>query len=306
MAKVYAESTLSGVNSHGINRIPSFIEYIENGLVKVDAEAEKVESFGSIERWDGHFGPGIINATKCTNRAVELAKHNGMGLVALRNTNHWMRGGTYGAQAADANCISILFTNTQPNMPPWGGKDSRIGNNPFIVSIPREQGHIVLDMAISQFAFGKINDYKLKGEKLPYFGGWDDNNELSNDPEKILLKERGLPIGYWKGSALSIILDMLATLLSAGNSTYKIGLKEFETGISQVYLCIYPEIFNDKNLQQKLISEIIDYTHDVEPMTPGDRTYYPGERSSLTKAKNLKLGIPVNEGIWQKIIALSI
>lgn len=306
MAKVYAESTLSGVNSHGINRIPSFIEYIENGLVKVDAEAEKVESFGSIERWDGHFGPGIINATKCTNRAVELAKLNGMGLVALRNTNHWMRGGTYGTQAADANCISILFTNTKPNMPPWGGKDSRIGNNPFIVSIPREQGHIVLDMAISQFAFGKINDYKLKGEKLPYFGGWDNNNELSNDPEKILLKERGLPIGYWKGSALSIILDMLATLLSAGNSTYKIGLKEFETGISQVYLCIYPEIFNDKSLQQKLINEIIDYTHDVEPMTPGDKTYYPGERSSLTKAKNLKLGIPVNEGVWQKIIALSI
>lgn len=306
MAKVYAESTLSGVNSHGINRIPSFIEYIENGLVKVDAEAEKVESFGSIERWDGHFGPGIINATKCTNRAVELAKLNGMGLVALRNTNHWMRGGTYGTQAADANCISILFTNTKPNMPPWGGKDSRIGNNPFIVSIPREQGHIVLDMAISQFAFGKINDYKLKGEKLPYFGGWDNNNELSNDPEKILLKERGLPIGYWKGSALSIILDMLATLLSAGNSTYKIGLKEFETGISQVYLCIYPEIFNDKSLQQKLINEIIDYTHDVKPMTPGDKTYYPGERSSLTKAKNLKLGIPVNEGVWQKIIALSI
>ncbi len=217
IAKVYAESTLSGVNSHGINRIPSFIEYIENGLVKVDAEAEKVESFGSIERWDGHFGSGIINATKCTNRAIELAKHNGMGLVALRNTNHWMRGGTYGTQAADANCISILFTNTQPNMPPWGGKDSRIGNNPFIVSIPREQGHIVLDMAISQFAFGKINDYKLKGEKLPYFGGWDNNNELSNDPEKILLKERGLPIGYWKGSALSIILDMLATLLSKLN-----------------------------------------------------------------------------------------
>lgn len=306
MAKVYAESTLYGVNSHGINRIPSFIEYIENGLVKVDAEAEKVESFGSIERWDGHFGPGIINATKCTNRAVELAKLNGMGLVALRNANHWMRGGTYGTQAADANCISILFTNTKPNMPPWGGKDSRIGNNPFIVSIPREQGHIVLDMAISQFAFGKINDYKLKGEKLPYFGGWDNNNELSNDPEKILLKERGLPIGYWKGSALSIILDMLATLLSAGNSTYKIGLKEFETGISQVYLCIYPEIFNDKSLQQKLINEIIDYTHDVKPMTPGDKTYYPGERSSLTKAKNLKLGIPVNEGVWQKIIALSI
>ena len=305
MASVFTESTLVGVNSHGINRLPLFIEYVEKGLVKIDAEAEKAESFGSIERWDGNLGPGIINGTKCTNRAIELAKLHGMGMVALRNTNHWMRGGTYGRQVADANCISILFTNTQPNMPPWGGKDSRIGNNPMVVSIPSENGHVVLDMSISQFAFGKINDYKLKGKKLPYPGGWDDNDELSNDPEKILEKERGLPIGYWKGSALSIILDMLATLLSAGDSTYKIGSKEYETGVSQVYLCIYPEIFKDKNLQQKLINEIIDYTHDVKPMHPGDKTYYPGEQSAMIRARNLKEGIPVNKSIWQKIMVLS-
>lgn len=305
LAEVCTESTLVGVNSHGINRLPLFIEYIEKGLVKIDAEAEKAETFGSIERWDGKFGPGVINATKCTNRSVELAKLHGMGLVALRNTNHWMRGGTYGKQAADAGCISILFTNTQPNMPPWGGKDSRIGNNPFIVSIPREQGHVILDMSISQFSFGKINDYKLRGKKLPYPGGWDDNNELSSDPEKILSTERALPIGYWKGSALSIILDILATLLSAGNSTYKISSKEFETGVSQVFLCIYPEIFKDKTLQQKLINEIIDYTHDVEPMQYGDKTYFPGEQSSLTRTRNLKEGIPVNSSVWEKVLTLS-
>lgn len=305
LADVYTESTLVGVNSHGINRLPLFIEYVEKGVVKIDTEAEIVGTFGSIERWDGNLGPGIINATKCTNRAIELAKLHGMGMVALRNTNHWMRGGTYGRQAADADCLSILFTNTQPNMPPWGGKDSRIGNNPFVISIPRKQGHVVLDMAISQFAFGKINDYKLRGEKLPYPGGWDVSDKLSNDPEKILIKERGLPIGYWKGSALSIILDMLATLLAAGDSTYKISLKEFETGISQVYLCIYPEIFNDKDIQEKLLNEIIDYTHDVEPMHPGDNIYYPGERSSQTRARNLKDGIPVNMSVWQKVLDLS-
>ncbi len=68
MARVFSETTLDGVNSHGINRVPPFIKYVENGLVKVDAEAEKAEKFGSIERWDGNFGPGIINAAKCTNR----------------------------------------------------------------------------------------------------------------------------------------------------------------------------------------------------------------------------------------------
>ena len=304
MAKVFTENTLCGVNSHGINRVPLFIQYIEKGLINVNAGAEKVEAFGSIERWDGHLGAGIVNATKSTNRAIELAKQHGMGMVALRNTNHWMRGGTYGWQAANAGCISFLFTNTLPNMPPWGGKQSRIGNNPLIVSIPRKEGHVVLDMAMSQFSFGKINDYKLKGEKLPYPGGWDANDMLSNDPEKILLKERGLPIGYWKGSALSMVLDMLATVLSAGDSTYRIGQKEDEMGISQVFLCIYPEIFGDKGLQERLLNEIIDYTHDVEPMHPGNRIYYPGERVLETKAKNLRTGMPINEKVWQEVMDL--
>ena len=306
LAKVHTESTLMGVSSHGVNRVSRFINYIEKGIVNVNANAVKVESFGSIERWDGNFGPGVSNATTCTERAIALAKENGMGMVALRNTNHWMRGGTYGWQAANAGCIGILFTNTQPNMPPWGGKDSRIGNNPFIVAIPRDEGHVVLDMSLSQYSFGKINDYKLKGEQLPFAGGWDAEDVLSHDPEKILAKERGLPIGYWKGSALAIILDMLATLLSAGNSTYRTGLKGYETGISQIFLCIYPEIFNDKELQQKLINEIIDYTHDVSPMRKGDSTYYPGEQSSNIKAKNLKEGIPINQDVWEEIVRLSI
>lgn len=304
LAEVHTENTLYGINSHGINRVPLFIEYLKKGMIHVDAEAEKVEAFGNIERWDGNFGPGIVNAVKCTNRAVALAKENGMGLVALRNTNHWMRGGYYGWQAANKDCISILFTNTQPNMPPWGGKDSRIGNNPLVVSIPRNEGHVVLDMALSQFAFGKINEYKLKGEKLPYHGGWDDENNLSRDPEKILKKERGLPIGYWKGSALSIVLDMLATLLSAGNSTYRIGRKKYETAVSQIYFCICPGVFHDQNLQQTLINEIIEYTHNVDPLRQGQQTYYPGERSAALKKINAKNGMKVSEEIWQNVLNL--
>ena len=304
LAKVYAESTIDGVFSHGINRVPLFIEYVEKGLVKINNEAELVESFGNLERWDGHLGPGIINATKCMNRAIELAKLNGMALVAMRNTNHWMRGGTYGWQAANAGCIGICFTNTQPNMPPWGGKESRTGNNPLIVAIPRKEGHIILDMALSQFAFGKINDYKMRKQLLPFPGGWDLNDELSNDPEKITQKERGLPIGYWKGSALSVVLDMLVTILSAGDSTFRIGQRGVETGISQIFICIDPTRFGDVELQQKLLNEIISYTHDVPPMKPGDRTYYPGERTLQTRMKNLNEGIKINDQIWEKVMAL--
>ncbi|WP_298499498.1 3-dehydro-L-gulonate 2-dehydrogenase [uncultured Algibacter sp.] len=304
LSEVFTENSLSGVTSHGINRVPLFIDYIKKNLVNKNAEAKKAEALGSIERWDGNNGPGILNAITCTNRAVELSKTHGIGLVALRNTNHWMRGGYYGWQAAAQDCISILFTNTKPNMPAWGGQDLKLGNNPFIISIPRKEGHIVLDMAISQFSFGKINDYKLKGENLPFDGGWDNNGNLTNNPEQILESEKSLPIGYWKGSALAMVLDMLATILSAGNSTYKIGLDEYESGVSQIFICINQTAFRDSNLQEKLLKEIIDFTHQTTHTKPGEKTYYPGERSLKTRTENLKNGICVNQSIWQKVLEL--
>jgi len=304
LAKIHTESTIDGIYSHGINRVPVFIDYINKGLIDIDAIAGKVTSMGSIERWDGNLGSGILNALKCTDRAIDLAKANGMGLVALRNTNHWMRGGTYGWRAAEKGCISIMFTNTIPNMPAWGGQENRIGNNPLVISIPRKEGHVVLDMALSQFSFGKMQSLDLKNEELPFNGGWDSNNQLSKNPKDIMNSGRALPVGYWKGSALSMILDMLATLLSAGNSTYKIGLKKNETALSQVFMCIDPSTFSDAEIQENLLNEIIQFTHDGPPMKMGNKTFYPGERTLSTRLKNQKEGMMVNSKIWEQVLQL--
>ena len=304
LAEVHTENTLHGVNSHGINRVLNFIEQLKLGLVVKDVEPEKVESFGCIERWDGKLGSGVINAIKCTNRVMEIAKENGMGLVALRNTNHWMRAGYYGWMMAKKDCIGILFTNTEPNMPAWGGKEAKLGNNPLVISIPRKKGPIVLDMAMSQFSYGKMSTFKLKKQFLPFDGGWDTNGNLTKNPEEILTTKNGLPIGYWKGSALSMVLDILATLLSAGRSTYKLGLESHEYGVSQIYLCINPNTYDDLALQEKLVEEIITYTRDITPTKPNGKTYYPGEQSLINKIKNQKEGMKVSEEIWTKIIDL--
>ncbi|AZQ60578.1 3-dehydro-L-gulonate 2-dehydrogenase [Maribacter sp. MJ134] len=304
LAHVHTENTLHGVNSHGINRVPFFIEQLLRGLVRKDAEAEKEEGFGSIERWDGNLGSGVLNAIKCTKRAIGMAKENGMGLVALRNTNHWMRAGYYGWMAAEQNCIGMMFTNTEPNMPAWGGKESRLGNNPLVIAIPRKKGHIVLDMAMTQFSFGKINEYQLSGAQLPYDGGFDAHGNLTKNPEDILKTKSGLPIGYWKGSALSIVLDMLATLLSGGRSTYKLGLEEHEYGVSQIFMCIDPTTFHQSNIQEQLLEEIITYTKDITPTRPDGKTYYPGEKSLSNKIENEKNGMQVSEEIWNRVINL--
>ncbi|TDS18967.1 3-dehydro-L-gulonate 2-dehydrogenase [Maribacter caenipelagi] len=304
LARIHTESTLDGIYSHGINRVPVFIDYVDKGLIKTDAIATKTASMGSMERWDGNLGSGILNAITCTDQAIHLAKTHGMGLVALKNTNHWMRGGTYGWRAADQGCISILFTNTIPNMPAWGGKENRLGNNPFVIAIPRKEGHVVLDMALSQFSFGKMQSLDLKNKELPFHGGWGSNNELSKHPRDIMDSGRALPVGYWKGSALSMILDMLATLLSAGNSTYKIGLKKNETALSQVFMCIDPSTFTDTEIQQNLLNEIIQFTRDGPPLQKGDSTFYPGERTLATRKKSEIEGMQVSNKIWEEVLQL--
>ena len=156
-AKIFAENSLDGIYSHGVNRFSRVIDYIDKGYIDVKAKPKKADGFGPIERWNGNRGMGNLNARIAMNRAIELAKEYGVGVVALQNTNHWMRGGTYGWQAADAGCIGICWTNTMPNMPAWGAKDRRIGNNPFVMAIPRSNGeHVVVDTAMSQFSYGKL------------------------------------------------------------------------------------------------------------------------------------------------------
>lgn len=304
LAKTHTQSTMCGVNSHGINRVPIFTEFVKSGVVKPDVKAKKVEAFGQIERWDGQFGSGVVNASLCTERAIELAKNNGMGLVALKNTNHWMRAGSYGVQAAKAGCIGIMFTNTQANMPPWGASENRLGNNPLVVSIPNKDSHIVLDMAMSQFSFGKIHEYHLKNETLPIPGGWDEDHQMSTDPQTILASEKSIPTGYWKGSALSMVLDMLATLLSAGSSTKNISQSPVETGVSQVFLCIDTKAMNRPELHAQLLAEIIDYTQSAATQTADTQVKYPGQRAQESYQLSKVNGMQVSQEIWDQVVEL--
>ena len=302
-AMLFAETSCDGVYTHGVNRFLRVVEYIDKGLINVNSKAEKVEGMGSLERWTGNLGMGNLNAKSAMNRAIELSKEYGIGMVALKDTNHWMRGGSYGWQAANEGCIGICWTNTMPNMPPWGAKDIRIGNNPFIIAVPRSNGeHVVVDMATSQFSYGKIEEYKLKDQELPVFGGYDSNGKLTTDPLEIESTMRTLPIGYWKGSGLSIILDLVATVLSGGLSTTEIGKQSIdEYGLSQVFIAIDPNKFNSKQITDSIINMVLEDLKESEAINENTKVLYPGERVIATRKDNLENGIPVIESIWDKI-----
>ena len=301
-ATLFAKASLDGVASHGLNRFPLFLRLISEGYIKVAAEPKLLGSFGPFERWDGQLGPGPLNAWHCMERAISIAKITGIACIALRNTNHWMRAGNFGWQAVEAGCIGICFTNTKPNMPAWGGSEPVLGNNPLVIAIPRERGPVVLDMALSQFSYGKISSYLRADEQLPFEGGFDEKGQLTKDPAKILEKELGLPLGLWKGAGFSLVLDILAAVLADGAATHEIGRQEEETGISQFFLCFDMRKLGMNEFPEEKV-EVIIQRLKASAAFEGSRIHYPGEQSLAARQHNLQHGVPVEREIWQEVLA---
>jgi 3-dehydro-L-gulonate 2-dehydrogenase len=303
-ADVFTDNSIDGVYSHGVNRFSKVIGMVKAGFVKPAMEAIPKSRNYNIEQWDGQLGPGPVNALKCTDRAVELAKASGIGCVALGKTNHWLRGGTYGWRAAKAGCVFIGWSNTIANTPAWGAVNHKLGNNPLVLAVPYGDEAIVLDMAMSQFSYGAMEMYSLKNEKLPVPGGYDTKGNLSTDPVEITNSQRTLPIGYWKGAGLSLLLDILATVLSGGLSVAEITAQDAERNLSQVFIAIDVSKLGANNSITKVIQNIIDDYRTSIPETPGKTVRYPGENVIKTRANNLAEGIPVSRKVWDEIRSL--
>ena len=303
-ARLFAETTRDGVYTHGLNRFPRFAESIANGSVDVNAEPSKIAGFGAIERWDGHHGVGNLNARDSMERAIFLAKQHGIGGVALANTNHWMRGGSYGWQAAEQGLFAICWTNTLANLPAWGAITPSLGNNPLVIAVPRPGGHVVLDMAMSQFSYGTLEAYSKRGQPLPVDGGFDSAGNLTKDAAAIEASKRALPVGYWKGSGLSLVLDMLAAMLSGGNTAHQIPLDPFrETGLSQIFLAIDPSSIANPQELTRIADGILHSLREATPADPGKPIRYPGEQTLQLREENLRIGVPVDPEIWRQLNA---
>lgn len=303
-AHIFADNSLDGVYTHGVNRFARFVKMVADKHVLPDQEPTKVSGFGGLEQWNGNLGAGPSNAVFCTERALRLADENGIGCVALANTNHWMRGGTYGWKAAKKGYAFICWTNTIANMPAWGAKDNHLGNNPLILAIPKDDEAVVLDMAISQFSFGAMEKFTMEKKPLQVPGGYDEMGQLTTDAQKVLETQRSLPIGFWKGSGLSLLLDLLATALSGGKSTFQITEQKIESAVSQVFIAIRLSSLNNSNTIKSVIDSIIDDYHSSAPASPFNKILYPGERVLATRKNNTEKGIPVNKRVWDEILAL--
>ncbi len=304
-AAVFARNAADGIMTHSVARFPRLIAQIEAGVVRPGVKPVLQSSFSAIERYNAGYGIGTTSASFAMNRAIELSSLFGIGLIALSNANHWMRAGYYALSAAERGKIGICWTNTMHNLASWGSIEANIGNNPIAIAVPRDDGrHFLIDSAMSQFSVGKVSQYASEGRRLPVAGGFDSEGRMTDDPSEILESWRFLPAGFWKGSGFSIVLDVIAAVLSDGNTVSEIGDCDaiHEAGLSQVFIAIDPEKLGPDASARVMAS--VERSLKEAKTANGRKCRYPGENMKDIHDKAMNEGIAVPAGLWKEIIGL--
>ncbi|TQS31618.1 hypothetical protein Golomagni_08093, partial [Golovinomyces magnicellulatus] len=215
IAKCLVAADLRGVDTHGMNRIPSYMERIRQGVLDATAQSTLSQVTPVVAQVDAHNGFGFVAAHKAMRSAIEAAKVYGIGMASVKHSNHFGMSAWLVQQAIDADMMSLVFTNSSPALPVFGGKEKLMGVSPIACGAPGKSkgSDFILDMAPSVAARGKIYKAKRRGEKIPLDWALDAEGRATDDPEAALGGVM-LPMGGPKGSALSIMMDVFSGVLS--------------------------------------------------------------------------------------------
>ena len=296
-------SNLVGHDSHGIIRLPEYLERIEKGYIKPRARIVVVRETPSIALLDGNWGFGQIIAEKGMKMAIEKAKTTSIGAVGVFHCNHIGRLGEYSMMAVEHGMIGLIMCNSGLRgglMSPYGGKTRRLGSNAISVAVPaRKEKPFLLDFATSVVSEGKIRVSHYRGEQIPT--GWilDKNGHPTNNPRDLYIGGMLLPFGAYKGYGLSLLVEMLGGALTGTGCTSS---KEFETGSNGTFMmAINVSSFTPLDKFTRRIDDLLKKIKRTPPAPGHSEVLIPGERGFRTEEHRLKEGIFVSDQTWKLI-----
>src|SRR5215475_7727193 len=231
-------SNLRGVDSHGIQLLPFYVDQLLAGEMDPLTDGRVLNEAGSCLHFDGQNGIGQWIAETCCGHAVRLARANGVGLVAAKESNHFGAAAWWAQKMRDAGQIGIVMCNASPIVPPWQGRDGRLGTNPICMAVP---GRWLLDMATTTVAAGKIFKAFFNGQhEIP--AGWAfDSQGVPTTDTNAAYKGMLMPLGGYKGSGLAMMVEILCAVLSGGAMSTEVGGIRFRgrtVRVSQFFLAI--------------------------------------------------------------------
>ncbi|KAJ4373132.1 hypothetical protein N0V83_003423 [Neocucurbitaria cava] len=297
VAKCLVEADLRGVDTHGMNRIPSYMARIREGVLDPKASPTLRRITPAVAQVDGHNGFGFLAAHMGMAAAIDMAKEIGIGMASVKHSNHFGMAAWVVQQALDAGMMSLVFTNSSPALPVWGGKSKLMGTSPIACGAPAGKSGrpFIMDMAPSVAARGKIYKALRRGEKIPEDWALDKDGNRTDDPAKAL-EGVLLPMGGPKGSAIAIMMDVFSGVLSgsafAGHVTNPYDpSKPADAG--HFLVTIKPDLFMSVDDFKERMDYLYHRVVGSDKMSGIDRIYFPGEIEDLHKEKRLKDGIPL-------------
>ncbi|MFG1463482.1 Ldh family oxidoreductase [Xanthobacter sp. DSM 24535] len=293
-ADTLVQADLWGHQSHGVMRLPWYVARLRSGAVKADAVPECLIDAGAIAVIDGHDAMGQVLAERGMRQAIRRAKAHGVGVVALRNSNHFGTAMYFTLLAANQGCVAFLSTNASPAMAPWGGRGKTVGTNPWSWAAPAgRHAPMVLDIANTSVARGKI--YLAQQKRLAIPEGWAINaeGEPTTDPADAL-KGVTLPMAQHKGYAIAVMMDMLSGVLTG--SAFGTGVSgpyqaERRGGTGHFMIALDIAAFQSPAEFGERMDRLIDELKSV-PLAKGfDEIVYPGELEARNDAMHRAHGI---------------
>ena len=300
-------ANLKGHDSHGVGMIPNYVAGALNGHLQVNADAEVVQDKGAVLLLDGNMGFGQVVARQATDAGIARAKETGIACVGSRNNHHVGRIGTYAEHCADAGLVSVFFVNVVGHAPfvsPWGGRNARMQTNPFCCGVPTNNAAepIILDMATSAIALGKVRVAGMKGVPVPDDCLYDAEGRPTTDPGAIGSGGTLGPFGKHKGYGLALMCELLGGGLAGERTMSDVSRHGNCTVNNLLMFIIDPAVFGGKDGFAREVTGMEDWLHSTEPAVDFDRVRLPGEPERESMADRLANGIPIDEQSWQSIV----
>ena len=320
-AKTIAErlsgSNLKGHDSHGIARVPRYVEWIEKGWVFPNLKPELVVDAGAMACLDAKQGFGQVAGEYAVDEGISRAHEHGISVVGLRNSGHLGRIGDWAERAADAGLVSFHFVNVRGSLlvAPFGGTDRRGSTSPLAIGVPNtDNNHIILDMATSTVAEGKVMVAQKGGKKLPHGALIDHAGNLTINPEVMYgkISDNEVPdpnngtgaitaFGLHKGSGINFMMEILGGALTGSgvNGGIHKDKQNVQNGMLSIYISV--EKMVDLDCFTKEVKSYADFVRASPPANQNETVMIPGDKEILTNEDRMKNGLPVAPLVWENI-----
>ncbi|MCS7315528.1 MAG: Ldh family oxidoreductase [Bryobacterales bacterium] len=303
-------SSLRGVDSHGVQLLPHYLGQIERGEVNPLTEGRVLSENGACLVYDAEHGLGQVTAPVCCRHAVRLALQYGLSMVVAREANHFGAAAYWGQAISREGLIGIVMCDASMQVPPWQGREARLGTNPICVSVPHPEGEgWLLDMATTTAAYGKLEQALLRGEKtIPYGWAVDREGVPTTDLEEAL-KGLLMPLGGYKGTGLAMMVEILTGVLAGGPvyGTQVTGVRHRGRPMRCNHTFMAIDVRRFLPLEQ-FYQRMEAWIRDVKSAAPAKgyhEVLVAGDPERRFEERRRREGIPIVAGHWEPLVRLA-